>query len=175
MAEGRNPLQIGPEPADSNLVGGVGAGQRTDAMALIQAGEQAYPPELRATMQRHRDESATAGLDMEALSSQYGVRVLTAAVYGLPDQDQQVVYLYETESGRTARWYAPYEAKRRRRAEPEPEPSGEPWPGYDGQSVAEVTAYLDDHEEVDSEVVRAYEQEHKARKGVLDHLDSLER
>ena len=168
-------------------------GSRKDARSLIEQGEAQYPPELRAAMQRHRDEEATEALDLRALSREYGVNVIGAAVYGLADQRQTLVYLYESESGRTARWYAPYEqavaepppseepepetpdptAVEEPEPEPEPEPEGgPPYPEYDRQSVAEIVN--DDRITAENaEQVRAYEREHRNRKGVLSHLDSL--
>lgn len=156
-------------------------GLRQDARRLIEAGDAAYPVELRTAMQRNRDEAATAALDVGALSAEFGVKVLGAAVYGLPDQEQTIVYLYEGEGGRTARWYASYEKDAMPSEEPpevadetaiEPEEMA-PYPEYDRQSVAEIT----NDERItagNADAVRAYESAHRNRKGVLNYLDSLE-
>ena len=134
---------------------------------MIDAGEAAYPAELRAAMQRNRDEDATAALDTKALSGEFGVEVIGAAVYGLPDQKQTLVYLYESESGRTQRWFAPYEPSNGTAMEPPPDTEsaggGPPWPGYDQQSIAEIVA---DPRFSDTapDRIRAYEQAHKGRK-----------
>ena len=101
------PLRIGPQRPDE--IAGRSTGTRVDAMDVIQAVQSAYPPELRAAMQRQRDEVASAALDVEALSAEYGVKVVAAAVYGLRGTEQTVVYLFEDDSGRTGRWFAPLE------------------------------------------------------------------
>jgi hypothetical protein len=98
-----SPLRIGPMSADE--YGATAGGLRVDARSLIEAGEAAYPPELRAAMQRSKDEVGSAALDLEALSAEYGTTVVGASVHGFPGEDQVIVYLYRAPSGRTGRWY----------------------------------------------------------------------
>jgi hypothetical protein len=101
------PLRIGPMKPDD--YGATGTGLRVDARALIAAGEASYPPDLRAAMGRRTDEVATEALDLGALSGELGVKVVAASVRGFPGEDQILVYLFEEDSGRTGRWYAPLE------------------------------------------------------------------
>lgn len=101
------PLRIGPMTPDD--YGATGTGLRVDARALIAAGESAYPPALRAAMGRRVDEVATGALDLGALSAELGVEVVAASVRGFPGEEQILVYLFQEDSGRTGRWYAPLE------------------------------------------------------------------
>lgn len=170
-------------PMTPDEVGTRSTGLRQNAMDVIQAVDRQYPPELRAAMQRNRDHAASEKLDLKALSGEHGVKVVGAGVYGLPGEDQVLVYLYETDAGRTARWYAPFsqedvpvngggEQSEPKPAEPPAEPDGdeEPWPGYDKQSVAEIQERLAE-DGVDFDAVADYEATHKNRKGVLDYID----
>lgn len=135
-----SPLRIGPMAPDE--YGAAAGGLRVDARALIEAGEAAYPPELRAAMQRSKDDVGSEALDLQALSGEYGTEVVAASVHGFPGEDQVIVYLYRAPSGRTARWYqaladstqeevvrAAHEPGAEAPApEPEPEPAPEPAP-----------------------------------------------
>ena len=73
---------------------------------MIQAVQAAYPPELRATLQRQPDHVGSAVLDLEALSSEYGTKAVAAGVYG-SGPEAAIAYIFEDESGRTGRWFAP--------------------------------------------------------------------
>jgi hypothetical protein len=154
-----------------------------DAADLIAQMHRESPPEMTAAMQRHKDPEATAALDMGDLSGRLGVKVLTAAVYGLPDQDQKLVYLYEDDAGRTHRWYEDYEGGPAPTPEQQapvapgpapgqPEVGSEPWDGYDEQSVAEITTQLGDLSDEDLDALAAYEASHKNRKGVMDAVEA---
>ena len=99
-----NPLRIGPMKPDE--VASSSQGTRTDALSMIQAVQAAYPPELRAVLQRAPDPAGSAVLDLEALSSEYGTKVVAAGVYG-SGPEAAIAYIFEDESGRTGRWYAP--------------------------------------------------------------------
>ena len=188
------PLRIGPmEPDEFAGLGGP-SGLR-DARAAIEAAQQAHPPELRAAQQKPRDEEATAKLNLSELSDHFGVDIVAASVRGVPGTEQVLLYLFRTESGRTARWWAPVsdvgpaeikadEAQQEReeaeqQAEPEPtelppdeqeQPGAEePWSGYDSESVAEIQAQLAQNPDADlKRRVREYETAHKARRGVLN-------
>lgn len=158
-----------------------GAGH-TDAADLIAQMHREAPPELTSAMQRHKDPDATRALDMEAESGRLGVKVLTAAVYGLPSEgDQKLVYLYESDDGRTHRWFEDYEGSESEESdEPEADPrenlpdpaDTEPWPSYSVQSVAEITAQLPHLTDEQLDGLVEFEKAHKNRKGVLDAVEA---
>lgn len=96
-------LRIGPMRPDE--VASTSKGLTRDSMDMIQAVHASFPPELRAALQRTQDPAGTKALSLDALSAEYGVTVLGAAVYGLPGDKQSICYIYEDESGRVGRWY----------------------------------------------------------------------
>jgi hypothetical protein len=101
-----------------------------------------------------------------------------ASVQDLPiiDYDKQTAQAIATRlegfSQRDLRMIGAYEAKRKNRATITDRivklTADEPWSGYDGQNVREITARLAGRNAEITSKVRSYELAHKDRAGVLD-------
>ncbi len=92
------------------------------------------------------------------------------------DYDKQTAQAIATRlegfSQRDLRMIGAYEAKRKNRATITDRivklTADEPWSGYDGQNVREITARLAGRDAQTTSKVRSYELAHKDRAGVLD-------
>lgn len=116
-------VKVGPLDPDRTASFGT-VSQRNSARQLIRFHTQAYPVALVQALAKKLDEERSLGLDMDE-ARQYlagetlengdptvpeGASVVGASVRGDRDQTQVLTFTYRQKSGRTAKWFAAYNA-----------------------------------------------------------------
>jgi hypothetical protein len=115
-------VKVGPlDPESTADFGRVS--QANNARTLIRLHAQAHPPALTRALARPLDPHRTKGLDLDEVAEYVaglkhengdpvlpkGAHVVGAAVHGKSDQQQVLTFVYETETGRTGKWFAEYD------------------------------------------------------------------
>lgn len=116
-------VKVGPLDPDRTAEFGEVSG-RNSARSLIRMHAQQFPATLLAALGRRLDPERSKALDMDEVRSYLdgltrengdpaipkGAEVVAAAVRGERDREQVLTYAYRVESGRTAKWFAEYNA-----------------------------------------------------------------
>lgn len=115
-------VNVGPlDPDRAERFGHVSQG--VTARQLIRVHSQLHPVELTRVLARPLDPERTKALDLDEVRGYLGglkrdnddpvvpegTRVVAAQVHGERDTEQVLTFVYRTESGRTAKWWAPYD------------------------------------------------------------------
>lgn len=114
-------VKVGPLDPDATADFGQ-VSQRNSARTLIRLHAQMHPPQLMRVLGRKLDPARTKGLVRSEVADYVGGlshpngdpfipkdgEFLAAAVRGEPDGEQMLTIVYRNASGRTAKWFAPY-------------------------------------------------------------------
>lgn len=116
-------VRVGPLDPDRTADFGEVSGKNS-ARSLVRLHAQQYPSTLLAALGRRLDPERSKALDMDEVRSYLdgltrengdpaipvGAEVVAASVRGERDREQVLTYSYRVESGRTAKWFAEYNA-----------------------------------------------------------------
>lgn len=117
-------VNVGPLDPDRTAEFGQ-IGQRNSARQLVRVHTQSYPPILTRALAKKQDVQRSLGLNLDEVRAYLdgltlpngdpampvGCTLVGASVKGERDQEQVLTYTFRViESGRTAKWFAPYSA-----------------------------------------------------------------